>query len=135
MTPTPVFLATVRESGTLVLTDRPRFDAYVRTLAGKDVEVVVRRRKSQRSLQQNKYWFAVPVPILAEHCGYTKTQMHYALLGECWGYTLGPTGQPIPVRPSSSELNTAEFAHMIDWCLTWAASELQVRIPEPNEVE
>lgn len=89
--------------------------------------------KAQRSLDQNAYWWAVPVEILAEHCGYTPAQMHYALLGECFGYTPGPTGHPVPNVPSSSELNTAEFTKLIDWVLTWAPTELGVVIPAPDE--
>ena len=130
--PTPVWPARVDDRGTLHLEARDRFLAYVKTLAGQVVEVVVRKPKQQRTLQQNAYWWSTPVRILAEHCGYTDTQMHYALLGECFGYTEGPTGQPVPNEPSSSDLSVEKFAHLIDWTLTWAMSELGVYIPEPN---
>lgn len=88
---------------------------------------------TKRTLDQNAYWWSVPVKILAEHCGNTDSQMHYALLGECFGYTTGPTGQPVPVKPSSSDLTVQEFTHLIEWVLTWAPTELGVVIPAPNE--
>lgn len=92
------------------------------------------KRGAKRSLDQNAYWWAVPVKILAEHCGYTDTQMHYALLGECFGFVEGPAGHPVPVKPSSSELTVDEFKHLVDWVLTWAPTELGVVLPEPGEV-
>lgn len=132
--PQPVFVGFVDQRGKLELDDRSKFIGHVHSFAGYEVELTIRKRKSQRSLDQNAFWWAVPVAILAEHCGYTPSQMHYALLGECFGYMAGPTGQPIPNVPSSSELNTEQFAHLIDWVLTWAPTELGVTIPEPGQV-
>lgn len=107
--------------------------AHLRTVEGQPVEVVIRKPRSKRSLDQNAYWWAVPVKLLAEHCGYTDAQMHYALLGECFGYTPGPTGGAVPVKPSSSDLSVEEFNHLIEWCLVWGPSELGVVIPTPGE--
>ena len=91
--------------------------------------------QTKRTLDQNKFWWAVPVRILAEHCGYTDTQMHYALLGECFGYGAGPVGHDVPNKPSSKELTVEEFRQLIDWVLVWAPSELGVLIPEPGDWE
>jgi hypothetical protein len=99
----------------------------------KVVEIVIRKPRTQRSLDQNAYWWAVPVKILAEFCGYTENQMHYALLGECFGYEPGPHGVPVPVKPSSADLSVEEFTHLIDWAQQWAASELGVDVPGPDE--
>jgi hypothetical protein len=131
---TPIFTATVR-GGKLVQADLNAVKRHLATLDGHDVEFTIKRKRSQRSLDQNKFWWAVPVAILAEHCGYTPSQMHYALLGECFGYLAGPTGQPVPNVPSSSELSVDEFSRLIEWVLTWAPSELGVSIPAPNEVD
>jgi hypothetical protein len=99
----------------------------------KVVEIVIRKPRTQRSLDQNAYWHAVPVKILAEFCGYTDSQMHYALLGECFGYEPGPNGQPIPIKPSSSDLSVEEFTHLINWVQQWSVTELGVDIPAPSE--
>lgn len=135
MSPVPVFRGHVNTRGKLIFDDRAGVLEHVRSLNGQAVDVVIKKAKDKRSLDQNAYWWAVPVKILAEHCGYTDAQMHYALLGECFGYTAGPTGQPVPVKPSSSDLSTQEFKHLIDWCLTWAPTELGVEIPEPSKAE
>lgn len=90
-------------------------------------------RKKKRSLDQNAYWWAVPVAILAEHCGYEPEQMHYALLGEWRGYEPGLNGIPMPRCASSSKLTTGEFTELIDWVQRWAATELDCQIPAPSE--
>lgn len=127
--------------GVIDLEGKPRIDpshrdgyrAALRKLAGARFELVLRKPKSKRSLDQNAYWWAVPVRLIAEHCGYTDNQMHYALLGECFGFQEGPTGTPVPVKASSSDLSVEEFKHLIDWVLTWAPTELGVDIPPPKE--
>lgn len=121
------------EGGQLKLEDQRAFRRAVRWMKDGPVVVKIERRKPKRSLDQNAYWWSVPVKLIAEHCGYTDAQMHYALLGECFGYVPGPNGQPVPVKPSSSDLSVKEFTHLIEWVLTWAPSELGVEIPEPNE--
>jgi len=125
--------ARVDELGVLRHDANGRFGEVCRQFAGQRVELVFRKPKSKRTLDQNSYWWAEPVPRLAEHCGYSPNQMHYALLGECFGYTPGPTGQAIPVKASSSDLSVEEFRHLIDWVLVWAPSELGVAIQSPDE--
>ena len=114
------------------LDDKDGFKKAVARLPLGRVRVSVDIIGDKRSLDQNAYWWAIPVKLLAEHCGYTDAQMHYALLGECFGYTAGPTGKAVPVKPSSSDLTVAEFKQLIDWVLTWGPSELGVVIPDPS---
>lgn len=120
--------------GKLDLHDRRGFlDAMAGFPEGAAVDVRVDERSRSRTLQQNRFWWSQPVRLCAEHCGYTAGQMHYALLGECFGYVDGPTGHPVPVKPSSSDLTVEEFTHLIEWVLTWAPTELGVIVPAPGE--
>jgi hypothetical protein len=130
----PTFTGTVSEQGRLTLDDRRAFLHHVYTFAGHAVELTVRRKRSQRSLDQNKFWWAVPVRLCAEHCGYSDSEMHYALLGECFGWKVGPTGKEIPNVTSSSGLTVEQFTHLIDWVLVWGPTELGVNIPAPDQV-
>lgn len=123
------------EDGRLHLTDRRAFALALTGLKPGPVVITIKAQKPQRTLAQSAYWWSTPVRLIAQHCGYTENQMHYALLGECFGYTPGPTGTPVPVKPSSSDLTVEEFTHLIDWVLTWAPTELGVVIPAPNEAE
>lgn len=130
-----MFHGRIDESGRFGLLDgeKAQRQAYFKTLAGKNVEIIVRRERTQRSIDQNAYWWAVPVRLLAEHTGYTDNQMHYALLGECFGYIVGPTGTVIPNVPSSSHLTTEQFTRLIEWVLIWGPTEMHVDIPPPEK--
>jgi len=132
---TPVFLARVEE-GKLVFEQTHRVRRHVRSLEGKLVEVVIRRLRSLRSIQQNKYWHAVPVTIMSEYMGEDHMATHYALLGECFGYHWNEKlYKEIPNRGSSSALTVEDFSHLIEWCPPWALHEYSVEIPLPNECE
>ncbi len=128
------FVGAVNARGVLHEHTRAQIAECLRTFAGKDVTIKVSKYKPQRSLDQNAYWWAVPVALLSEHTGYEPEQMHYVLLGEWRGYEDGPRGGKVPRCCSSSKLTTAEFAELIEWVQRWAATELDVQIPAPNEV-
>lgn len=132
----PIFAATVNESGRLAIEQPSAFRAHLLRLKEKRVEVIVRRFRSQRSLDQNAFWHAVPVTLMAEYMGEEHMATHYALLGECFGYHFNAKlGRLVPNKGSSSALTTEEFSHLIDWCPPWAFHNHGLNIPLPNEVE
>lgn len=97
---------------------------------------MVRRPASQRSIDQNAYFHAVPVTLMAEYMGEEHMATLYALLGECFGYHWSDKlGREIPNKGSSSALTVEEFSHLIEWCPPWALLNHGVNIPLPNEVE
>lgn len=130
-----VAVATPSAEGHLPDVVRGKILAYLRKYPGVAQEIRIRQHDAQRSLDQNAYWWAVPVEILADHCGYEPEQMHYVLLGEWRGYVDGPNGRPIPRCASSSKLTKPEFTELIDWVQRWAVTTLNVQIPSPNEWE
>jgi hypothetical protein len=97
--------------------------------------VTIEEEKEHRSktLKQLGYWWGHAVPEIAKHCGYTDSQMHYALLGECFGYTEGPCGKPLPVLPGLTDATVEQVAQLIDWVLVWAPSELGVVLQDPDK--
>lgn len=135
MKPAEFVLSGVIASAEGRLDDRHRgaILAHLRKYAGALLDVVIRPHRAQRSLDQNAYWWAVPVELIAAHCGYEPEQMHYVLLGEWRGYIEGPRGQAVPRCASSSKLTTAEFTELIEWVQRWAVQELSVQVPAPNE--
>ena len=62
---------------------------YIRGLdGGKAWKVIVGEyiAKKKRSPEANAFYFACVVAPLAEHCGYTKAEMHDELLGAYFGW-------------------------------------------------
>ncbi len=130
---TPIWFGRVLPGGLLAL-DRPRdYAKYVRSLRGCYVEVVCRKKRIKRSLDQNAYLHAVPLPLLADYWGEDIGTTKLLVLGECFGWK-ETRGQRLPIKAHTSQLTTAEFSQLIEWLPPWAMTQFNVSIPLPNEV-
>jgi hypothetical protein len=107
------------------------FGSYLRGLAGKPLEIIVRRRRAQRSHAQNAFYWGVVIAITAEYCGYEPDEMH-----EAWKLdllTVHDEGKPLPRVRSTTDLSTAEFEDYVER-IRRKAAEMGCDVPEPNEV-
>lgn len=129
----PVFFAFVPRDGALRLHDRAAFRYHVDTFKGEEVEITLRRKRTQRSIDQNAYLHAHPFPILAEHFGYTIPEVKLVLMGECFGWK-EVAGRDMPIKPSTSDMTVEECTYFIDWLLPWAMVNHGVKIALPGEV-
>lgn len=110
------------------------FRGYLRALANKPIEVIVRVKRSQRSRRQNSWYWGCIIPMLAEHCGYTPDEMHELMAMKFLRIEDCPvTGSPR--RQRTPKTNTAEFAEYCEQIRIFAATELGVVIPDPQQVE
>lgn len=132
----PVFSATVSDSGKLQLdgVQRRAMDLWLSTLAGKPVVVSIKQERATRSSAQNRYWWGVVVPCLAEHCGYTHDEMHEALKYKFLRMEAEAMPADLPKMRSTATLTTKEFTDLIENVIAWAGADLGVMIPLPNEV-
>jgi hypothetical protein len=105
-------------------------------LEGCDVDVAVAKHHAGRSLAQNRAWWGITIPIIADHLGYDMHEhemVHYALVAKCFGETRDERlGHDVP-NVRSSKLTTAQFTQLMDWAQRFAATEWGVVIPSPNE--
>lgn len=131
----PIFHGKVTDDAVLVLeeSERERRRQHLRTLAGRRIEVILRRERTQRTLDQNKYLHAVPFPLLAEYWGEDIETAKLLVLGECFGWHDTRDGHRFPIKPSSSLLTTEEGSHLIEWLPPWAMTNFGVEIPLPRE--
>lgn len=138
MAPVPILHGVVSATGLLSLDESERDirRMHLQSLAGQNVEVVVRKQRVKRSLDQNAYIHAVPVPILAEHFGESVGDMKLILMGECWGWRFDPlAGREIPIKAHTSDMTVEECTYFIDWVIPWAMVNHGVDIPLPHEAE
>lgn len=121
--------------GRLTFVDETDYRSKVNQLPDGAYDVVIEKYVPQRSNPQNAYLHAGPFPILMEEFGYTRIEdLKRDLMGECWGWAKSPvTGKDIPIRVHTSEMNVEECTHFIDWLITWAQMEHNVRLPLPDE--
>ena len=72
--------------------------------------------------------------MIAHELGYDKHEhddVHYALVAKCFG-THVKLQQEIP-NVRSSHLTTTQFSELMEWEVRFAAQELGVVVPLPNE--
>lgn len=132
-TPVPTFTGCVTEGGVLKLDQRDRFLAYAHSFAGQRIEVTIRRRKEQRTSQQNRYLFGVVYPVIAEFTGYEVEELHEALAMKFLRVEDCPiTGAPR--RKRTPKTNTQEFSDYVDQVIRFGVS-LGCYIPAPHEAE
>lgn len=121
MTKAPIFRGTV-EHGRLKLDLREKFKVVIDSLEGKKIEIILRERSAARSNDSNNYYWKVVVSMIGDHLGYEKYECHDALK-EKFNVT------------STSKMNTREFQDYVTRVVRFAATELNLVIPEPHNVE
>lgn len=124
----PVFRAKVTD-GKIAFDNQSKLNSYIETLEGKYVEVKVQKERSQRSLNQNAYYWGIVIELLSQHTGYTPDEMHEI----CRYQFLKKVNEAgFEFIQSTSKLNTTEFESYLEEIKRWA-SMLGVVIPDPNE--
>ena len=126
----PIFHGKV-EKGKLILDSPDRFRVHLSRYEGHHVEVVVRKKKSQRSIQQNKAYFGIAVDILCEHTGFNREEMHEALKQKFASRVDEKTG--LTIVESTADMDTVRFCQYYEDIQRWATEFLGVYIPDPNE--
>ncbi len=124
-----------------------RFEAEIaEKFRGKDIEIVVRRKRKQRSSEQNRYYWGVVIPYILEafaEIGNDLQQgnpehaqiVHSFLKGQFLPPRLvcDADGVELKMEPSTTALSKMEFVEYLDRVIQFAAERLQIVIPEPEE--
>lgn len=108
---------------------------------GKRVEVIIKRLRSTRSNQQNRYYWGVVVSVMRQafkDIGYllNTEETHTILKERFMPYTdiCTADGEVISKKyKSTRELTKTEFSEYTDKIAQFAAESLGVSIPQPNE--
>ena len=137
--PTPIWSGVVTSEGVLKLDARSLYLGYLKRFANMPVQLVLKRRESQRSLDQNAWIWGVAYPVLAEALGYDLHEhedLHYALVAKCFGEHFDKrVGAMVPNR-RSSKLSTKEFSEYMEWLVRFGAMECGgIVVPLPGESE
>lgn len=119
--------------GQMFIRNRKDFEKEVKRFEGKDVEIVVQKKRMVRSIQQNRLWWLY-VTIIAESLGYEKDEMHDILKFKFLKRErlIEKTGEIIPYLESTTRLSRSEFSEVVESVIRWAA-EMDIVLPEPNQ--
>jgi hypothetical protein len=130
------------KNGRLFLDDRREFNRKVALLPEDwELELSLSRLRATRSLRLNKYYWKVVVGLIAEHTGYTIDETHDALKMLHLSRSLalangnGEVVEELVIGGSTRGLTNVDFMAYCSRIRQWASEQLDVFIPEPNEVE
>lgn len=128
------------KDGRLFLRNRRAFDQQVAQMPEKwTLEVTVKRLRATRSIQQNRWYWGCIIELLSEHTGYSPDEMHEVCKAMFIPKKValqdgnGEIKEELVIGGSSRSLNTLQFGEYCEAIRRWAATELDVNIPDPTE--
>lgn len=102
--------------------------------AGKDVEIIVRRKRAKRSDEQNRLYYSY-VRLIADHTGYSYDEMHQII-----GFKFRlvekvdeKTGEVFRFIQSTSKMNKLEMADHCTEIQKWCKDTFGFELPVPGE--
>jgi hypothetical protein len=114
-----LFFGRVLPGGLLVLDQPKDYARHVRSFAGKYIEIVLRKRRTKRSEQANRFYWGYVVMEIAEHAGYTKDEAHDALKYE---FLREDGDGPLRKVKSTADLSPEEFSAYVERCMVLGAT-------------
>jgi len=99
---------------------------------GEPLELIVRKPRRPSSTPQLRYYWGVVLRILSDETGHTQDELHWHFKSQF----LGVKGDDrIMHVPSLTELSTSQMEEYVEAIRSFAALNLECRIPMPNEVD
>lgn len=121
------------KNGAVLISKRKDFDEAVKRFEGKEIEIIVQKKRYVRSIQQNRLWWLY-MDILHKELGYSKEEMHelckFRFLKR--EKVIESTGEVMEYLESTTRLSRTQFAETIENLVQWAA-EMNIILPLPNE--
>lgn len=132
---TPIFYG-IAENGRLKIDKRDRFQKYLNTLKGRVILTLQRSTpKMERSTSQNRYYWGVLIRMVADEMGHLVPDDAHDFMKRLFlKRGIDFKGKRYEVVGSTASLDTIEFEKYLDRCRQWAAQELNLVIPLPNEI-
>ena len=138
--PTPIFEGDIVDGKLKLLPQiKESISRWVRTFkTGTHVEITIRKYRTKRTNDQNRYYWGVVVPILSDHFGYDPEEMHEELK-----FLFNPLQSKIDpnrtIGGSTTKMSTVEFYgdedSYVEKICRWGATEHGIYIPPPEKVE
>jgi len=118
------------QDGKLKLDNRKLMEEHIFMFPeGADMQLSIERKRKNRTLNENNYYWGVVIATLCDYFGYEPEEMHEALK---WQF-LRKEEKEIPTVGSTASLSTTEFENLMSAIRVWALTEFNVSIPQPNQ--
>lgn len=128
----PNFLGTV-QNGKFIPANEDGYDVWMCNLEGKEVLLTVDEKKNHRTKSQQGYYWII-VGLISQELGYDKDEVHEILTSKFLKKMIQVEGKNEIVVRSTSSLTTEEMSHYIEEIKRFAAIDLALNIPEPENI-
>lgn len=127
---TPQFYGVIKK-GQIIYEKPERRDFYLKNLKeGLQIIEILKPPRKPRSLKENAYYWGVVIQMISDETGFTPEEAHEAMK---WLFLKKQIGKIVSVR-STATLNTLEFENYVENIKRFASLELNLYIPNPNEI-
>ena len=111
-----------------------RYKKYLGSLKEGLYDIIIKKHKNKRTLDQNAYYFGVVLSILSDYFGYEVDEMHEEMKLK-FNPVKSKINTGLLVGGSTKKMNTEEFSEYIEKIRRWAAIDYQIEIPDPKRIE
>lgn len=98
------------------------------------INIEIQKQKMTRSIRQNRYYWGVVLKIVADELGYFPEEMHHCFATMFLKKIIKIGDREVETYNSTTRLKTDEFEDYLEKIRIFAAKELGIIIPLPNEV-
>lgn len=112
------FYGRVLPGGLLVMEQPKAYGSHIRSLAGKHIELYLRKRQQKRSHQANRFYWGYVLSEIADAAGMDKDETHEGLK---YKYLREDDGGPLVRVKSTADLSTEEFSVYVEQCMAFGA--------------
>ena len=118
--------------------DRDGIIRWIQTFkVGTRLEHIIRKRKKKRTSDQNRYYWGVVIPILADYFGHDNPEDMHEELKELFNPIESKVKPGKIIGGSTTKMSTEEFyvgeTSYVERICRWAAMEYQIYIPPPKK--
>ena len=130
---TPLFYGVVNK-GKLTLQKADEFKETLSKFEGKEVALHITKAEYVRTGQENRYMWGVVIRMIAEEMAILPEEAHDFLKSLFLKVGVDANGKRYEITKSTASLSIGDFEDYLEKVRQWAASELEIHIPLPNEV-
>lgn len=126
------------KDGKLHIRNRAMFDREISQFKDCELEITIEKKRSKRSIYQNRYYFGVCVSLIQERfkelgTDCSKEDVHCFLRSKfLFNEAISEHGEVFQIPRSTTDLTKSEFMDYIAKIQQFAAETLDIFIPEPN---
>ena len=136
---TPIFIAKIRDHKLeMSILEKDRMKAYIYSLKDGLYDVIIKKHKNKRTIDQNAYYWSTVIHILSDYFGYEPEEMHEELK-----LKFNPVESKLQpgkiIGGSTTKMSTDEFfgdeQSYINRIRRWASVEFAINIPDPRSID